>query len=87
MSTKAASPVKNFSETTLEKKTYNLVESLKEYIPVENDRYRLGYGLVQFLNGDGDAPEILVKSTKIKIQGIEYSELAKKLSEGLKTIK
>jgi len=87
MSTKAPSPVKNFSENSLEKRTYNLVESLKEYIPVENDRYRLGYGLVQFLNGDGDAPEILVKSTKIKIQGIEYSELAKKLSEGLKTIK
>jgi len=87
MSTKAPSPVKNFSENSLEKKTYNLVESLKEYIPVENDRYRLGYGLVQFLNGDGDAPEILVKSTKIKIQGIEYSELAKKLSEGIKTIK
>jgi len=87
MSTKAPSGVKRFSETSVEKKVYNLVESLKEFMPINNDRNRLGYGLVKYLSGDGDAPEILVKSAKINISGIEYSELAKKLSEGLKTIK
>ena len=36
------------------------------------------------MSGEGDAPEILVKSTKIKIEGITKEELAKKISEELK---
>ena len=87
MATKPAAPVKPFPENSIEKQTYNLVESLKEFMPIDNDRNRLGYGLVKYLNGEGDAPEILLKSSKIRIEGIELSALAKKLSEGLKNIK
>jgi hypothetical protein len=87
MATKPAAPTKLHPEDSIEKKTYNLVDSLKEFIPIENDRNRLGYGLVKFLNGEGDAPEILLSSSKVTIKGIEYSELANKLSEGLKSIK
>ena len=87
MSTKAASPIKIFPDSSLEKQVYSLVDSLSEFIPVENDRYRLGYGLVKYVEGNGDAPEILVKSTKVEIANISASELAQKLSEGLSKIK
>ena len=87
MSTKPAFATKPHPENSIETKTYSLVESLKEFMPIENDRYRLGYGLFKYLNGEGDAPEVLLQSAKIRFEGIEYSDLAKKLSEGLKGIK
>ena len=33
--------------------------------------------------GQGDAPEILVKTTKIKITGISEAELVKKLNDAI----
>ncbi len=87
MSTKPASPVKEFSAETMEKKVYNLVESFKEFLPIDNDRNRLAYGVIQYLLGDSDAPEVLLRSSKVKIEGIEYSELASKLSTGINSIK
>ncbi len=87
MSTKPAFATKSHPENSVETKTYNLVESLKEFMPIENDRNRLGYGLFKYLNGEGDAPKVLLQSAKIRFEGIEYSELAQKLSDGLKEIK
>lgn len=87
MATKTPSPVKIFPDSSIEKQVYSLVDSLSEFIPVENDRYRLGYGLFKYISGDGDAPEILVKSTKIKIENVSKSELVEKLSNGLSKIK
>lgn len=75
-----------FPEDSVEKKVYGLVEKLAEYIPVPNDRYRLGYNLVKYVQGEGDKPEILVKSTKIKITGIEPKELAKRIEAELKNL-
>ncbi len=76
-----------FSPDTLEKKVYNLVETLKDFIPITNDRYRLAFSLLKYLNGEGDEPMISVKANKLKLQGITESELAKKLEEGLSKIK
>lgn len=87
MSTKPAFTTKPHPENSIERKIYNLVASLKEFIPIENDRNRLGYGLFKYLNGEGDAPEVLLQSAKIRFEGIEYYELAQKLTDGLKTIK
>jgi len=87
MSTKPAFQTTLHPENSVETKTYKLVESLKEFMPIENDRNRLGYGLFKYLNGEGDAPEVLLQSAKIRFEGIEYSDLAKKLSDGLKDIK
>jgi hypothetical protein len=72
-----------FPEDSLEKKCYNIAESFSEYIPVMNDRNRLGYNLYKFMKGEGDAPEIIVKNAKLKIEGITHDELAKKISEAL----
>ncbi|MFH1195597.1 MAG: hypothetical protein V1720_07770 [bacterium] len=79
--------VNEFPADSLERQVYNIVDKFIDNIPVTNDRYRLGFGLVKYLTGEGDAPEILVKSTKIKIAGITASELAKKLSEEINAIK
>jgi len=63
-----------------------LVEKFSVNIPVTNDRYRLGYCLYKYMKGEGDKPEILVNSTKIKITGITKEELAKKLDAELANI-
>ena len=74
-------------EQSIEKKVYDIVDKFKDHLPVVNDRYRLGFTLYKYMTGEGDAPEILVKSTKIKVQGISLEELAKKLTEELKNLK
>lgn len=76
-----------FSPDTLEKKVYNLVENFIDFIPITNDRYRLAFSLLKYLNGEGDEPLISVKTNKLKLTGITESELAKKLEEELSKIK
>jgi len=71
---------------SLEKRVYSLVETYKENIPIMNDRNRLAFNLINYLNGAGDSPAVLVSSAKIKIEGISKNELAKKLEEDLKQI-
>jgi hypothetical protein len=39
------------------------------------------------MRGEGDAPEISIKNTKIKLVGISEKELAKKIDDNLKSIK
>lgn len=72
-----------FPESSLEKKCYNVAEMFKEFIPIMNDRNRLGYNLFKFMKGEGDKPEIIVKNAKLKIEGISADELAKRISEEL----
>lgn len=78
---------KTFPENSLEKQCYNITDMFKENIPIMNDRNRLGFNLYRYMKGEGDAPEILVRSAKIKIVGMTKEELAKKLSEELSNIK
>lgn len=86
MTTLPPPATKVFPESTIEKKCYNIVELFKENIPIMNDRNRLGFNLYKYITGEGDAPEILVKSTKIKIEGITKEELARRLAEELAKI-
>jgi hypothetical protein len=78
---------KNFSDDSLEKKVYNIVENLSEYIPIMNDRNRLGFSLYKFMSGEGDSPEILVKSSKIHVVGISFEDLAAKISKEINNLK
>ncbi|MFA6597271.1 MAG: hypothetical protein WCS69_06080 [Ignavibacteriaceae bacterium] len=86
MSTLPSPATKEFAASTIEKQVYTLTESLKEYLPIANDRNRLGYSLYKFMTGQGDEPLISVKSAKLKIVGISDVELAKKIETGLKEI-
>jgi hypothetical protein len=87
MSTLPPPKVKKAPEDTLESKVYSMVESFKEFIPTPSDRNRLSYCLFKYLNGEGDAPKITLKTSKINFEGISKDDLAKKLDEELSKIK
>lgn len=87
MTTLPPPKVKKAPEDSLESKVYTMVENFKEYIPIPNDRNRLSYCLFKYLNGEGDSPKILLKTSKINYEGISKEELAKKLDEELMKIK
>jgi hypothetical protein len=87
MSTLPPSPVKEFSEDSLEKKVYSLVESLEDKIPLMNDRNRLAFALLNYLNGHGDAPIITVRNNKLTLNNISEPELAKIIEAKLAEIK
>lgn len=75
-----------FPQTSLEKKVYNIVESFGEHIPITNDRNRLGYCLFKYMKGEGDPPEVTLRSAKVKVVGISLKDLAQKLDAELKKI-
>ena len=83
MSTLPGPKTQEADPNSLEKKVYDIVEKFASNIPVQNDRYRLGYTLFKYMSGEGDTPEILVNSTKIQIEGITKAELAASLNEEL----
>lgn len=87
MTTLPPPATKYFPEDSIEKQCYNIAESLKEYIPIMNDRNRLGFNLYRFVKGEGDKPEIIVKNAKLKVEGISLSELAKKIDEAIANMK
>lgn len=87
MSTLPPPKTREFSESSQEKKAYNLVEQFAEYLPIANDRNRLGFGLYKYLEGEGDPPAVLLKSSKLNIEGITLDELAKKISAELEKLK
>lgn len=87
MSTLPPPFVKEFPQDSVEKQVYTLVENFAQYLPIPNDRNRLGYYLFKFVTGEGDDPAISLKSSKVTIQGISLESLAQKLDEGLKQIK
>ncbi len=76
-----------FPDSSIEKKVYGIVESFSDYIPISNDKNRLGFGLYKYMVGEGDPPETLLKSTKIKIEGITLEDLAAKIKAKLEEVK
>ena len=83
MSTLPPPEVQKTPESSLEKKVYSIVESFKEYLPIANDRNRLGFNLYKYLKGEGDHPSIIVKNAKVQITGISEKELADKLNSAI----
>lgn len=87
MSTLPPSKVKLFSDDSMEKKVYSLVDSLEKYIPIMNDRNRLSFALLNYLKGQGDEPLITVRNNKLTLKDINKVELAKLIEEKLAAIK
>jgi hypothetical protein len=86
MSTLPSPGTNKFSDDSIEKKVYNVIEDLKEYLPILNDRNRLGYSLYKYMQGEGDSPFITLKNAKVKIEGISLEELSEKISAELEKI-
>lgn len=87
MATLAPSPVKEFPEDSIEKKVYAMVETLEDKIPLMNDRNRLAFALLNYLDGHGDEPKITVRNNKLELKNVSESELAKILETKLAEIK
>jgi hypothetical protein len=87
MSTLPPPVTKHFPENSLEKKVYKIVDNLSEFIPIPNDRNRLGFSLYKYVTGQGDPPSILLKSSKVKVVGISLEELTKKITKELEAVK
>ena len=79
--------VKKFPEDSIEKSVYKIVESLSEFLPIINDRNRLGFSLYKYVIGEGDDPLTTLKNAKVKIKGISIEELAGKISSEIVHIK
>lgn len=86
MTTLPPPATKLFPEDSLEKKCYNIAESLKDYIPIMNERYRLGFNLYRYMKGEGDPPEVFIKTAKIKFENISREELVEKINNAIKLI-
>lgn len=87
MATLPPSAVKEFPEDSIEKKVYKMVDSLEDKIPLMNDRNRLSFALLNYLNGHGDEPKISVRNNKLGLNNISESELASILETKLAEIK
>ncbi len=86
MATLPPPATKEFPDDSIEKKCYNIVDKFEKFIPVINDRNRLGFCLVKYMQGEGDPPEVLVKSTKVQLEGISREELANRLNKELELL-
>lgn len=86
MTTLPPPATKLFPEDSLEKKCYNIAESLKDYIPIMNERYRLGFNLYRYMKGEGDPPEVFIKTAKIKFENISREELIEKINTAVKSL-
>ncbi len=71
-------------EDSIEKKAYTIADAFKEYMPVTNDRNRLGFMIYKYLTGQGDAPQIMVPSGKFTLKGISEKEMIKLLEKELR---
>ncbi|MCX8057276.1 MAG: hypothetical protein N3F03_06705 [Ignavibacteria bacterium] len=68
-------PVKPYPEDSIEKKAYGIAESLSQFLPIMNDRNRLGFNLYRHLKGEGDDIPTIVKTNKFTIENITKDEL------------
>ena len=86
MSTLPSPGTNKFPDDSIEKQVYKVIEDLSDYLPIINDRNRLGYSLFKYVKGEGDIPLITIKNAKVKIEGISLEELSKKISVELEKI-
>jgi hypothetical protein len=86
MSTLPSPGTNKFPDDSIEKQVYKVIEDLSDYLPIINDRNRLGYSLFKYLKGEGDIPLITLKNAKVKIEGISLEELSKKIAVELEKI-
>ncbi len=86
MSTLPPPDVQKAPEDIVEKKVYKIVEDLTEYLPIMNDRNRLGFMLYKYVTGEGDDAVTIVKTAKVMIEGISIEKLAEKIEAELNKI-
>lgn len=81
MTTKLPAKIKEEESSRPLKKIYNMVEELKDIIPVMNDRYRLGFCLNRYYTGESGSIKEAVQSAKPFSCKISLQELEKIVTE------
>ena len=81
MTTKPPSKIKPAEASESVKKIYEMVESLKDIIPFPNDRYRLGFCLNRYFDGEASTIKEAVFSAKPESCTVSISELEKLVEE------
>ena len=76
-----------FPAESIEIKVYNIIENYVQYIPIANDRNRLGFDLYKYVIGEGDEPLISIRNAKVKVEGISVEELSKKISDDIRNFR
>lgn len=79
--------VKPFPENSIEKKAYSIAESLAEFLPIMNDRNRLGFNLYRHLRGEGDDIRTIVITNKFTIENISREDLISLIEEKVEAVK
>lgn len=87
MTTLAAPLTKKYPDNSLEKKAYDIAEKFKDNLPLMNDRNRLGFNLYRYLKGEGDTPEVIVRTARFTLNGITWDELVAKLNDEIAKLK
>ncbi|MEW6508730.1 MAG: hypothetical protein AB1432_13400 [Bacteroidota bacterium] len=87
MTSLAAPLTKHYPDDSLEKKAYDIAEKFKDNLPIVNDRNRLGFNLYRYLKGEGDTPEVIVRTARFTLNRITKDELAAKLNEEIAKLK
>lgn len=80
-------PIKQFPDDSIEKKAYSIAESLSEYLPIMNDRNRLGFNLFRHLKGEGDDITTIVGTNKFTIEKISKEDLIELLEQKVEEVK
>lgn len=80
-------PIKKFPDDSIEKKAYSIAESLSEYLPIMNDRNRLGFNLFRHLKGEGDDIATIVGTNKFTIEKISKEDLIELLEQKVEEVK
>jgi hypothetical protein len=86
MTTLPPAHVQKFLEETLESKVYAVAEEMKEFMPLDNDRNRLGFNLFKKFKGEGDDVATIFRTNKFHIQGINKKDLIKLIEEKISNI-
>lgn len=79
-------PVKPYPENSIEKIAYKIAESLSNYLPIMNDRNRLGFNLYRHLKGEGDDIETIVRTNKFTIENISLEELVDLIKQKIQEV-
>jgi hypothetical protein len=81
MTTKPPPKIKEESMSEPVKKIYTMVDGLKEIIPIMNDRYRIGYCLCKYYNGESASIREALRSANPGSCTIDMDELEALITE------
>jgi len=75
MTTKPPPKIKEENMSEPVKKIYTMVDELKEIVPIMNDRYRIGYCLSKYYNGESASISEALRSANPESCTIDREEL------------